>query len=473
VPAPGGWPAPGGTNSPGTPPTGGSGAPGGGTSTPGGGTTTPGTNTPSGAGAATTRRFFLPTGEPSNTAAPTVETDAQGGIHTVYPAYALGNAYYSYCADNCDNRDMVKVVRFETQGTVHNVMLALTPQGQPRVLMQTALKLYYASCDANCTTPAGWTTTMILDHMGDREVSGEAFTLDPQGNPRFIMHTYRAYLGVGQKTPLTFLVRCDSGTCNAPAAWQSDQIAAEIWEGSTLRYDATGRAHLATVVRPADGTDKMGAYLTCATGCETNAGWKGIALMKIFEHLTEAVTIKPTVAMEVTKAGGPRVVVLGKDDAGKRNIVYFECDANCSENNWQGSIISNHERIGPGLDLALDATGHPRFVYTLDYNIGLGYCDQAVCGGPNSKWDLTKIELSREIPPDTIFLEWNCTIAAWFLHDPSLALTPDGRPRVGYQARDISGGTSRPDPTKPRCSAGTDMTWSRLSLMASYKETGI
>jgi hypothetical protein len=108
-------------------------------------------------------------------------------------------------------------------------------------------------------------------------------------------------------------------------------------------------------------------------------------------------------------------------------------------------------------------------VYTLNYNIGLAYCDTEPCGGPTSNWDLTKVELSTEVPADEIFLWENCTIGAWFFHSPSIALTKDGKPRVGYQARDISGGVTQPDPTKPRCTAGTDMTWSRLSLMASYK----
>ena len=35
----------------------------------------------------------------------------------------------------------------------------------------------------------------------------------------------------------------------------------------------------------------------------------------------------------------------------------------------------------------------------------------------------------------------------------------------GYQARDISGGWSNPDPNMPDCEAGTDMTWSRLALL--------
>ena len=58
-------------------------------------------------------------------------------------------------------------------------------------------------------------------------------------------------------------------------------------------------------------------------------------------------------------------------------------------------------------------------------------------------------------------------VATWTLHSPSIALDAHGEPRVGYQARDISGGLDNPDPTKPDCEAGTDMTWSRLALMSA------
>jgi hypothetical protein len=70
------------------------------------------------------------------------------------------------------------------------------------------------------------------------------------------------------------------------------------------------------------------------------------------------------------------------------------------------------------------------------------------------------------LPTDSILLWDDCTVGAWFLHDPSIALGPDGASRVAYQARDISGGSSQPDPTKPRCVAGTDMTWSRLAVVS-------
>jgi hypothetical protein len=422
-------------------------------------------------GSVTAAKFFLPTGEPDNTAAPSLEVDAQGATHAVYPAYAGGNAYYAYCGSNCRGQSDVKVVMLPTNGTVANAMLALDSNGRPRVLLSTYMKVYYASCDTGCTNQSNWKIDEILDHGSDREVSGEALALDPSGHPRFLMHTYRAYLGIGQKTPKTWYATCDAD-CGDASGWSYSEIAQEIWEGTTLRFDRSGTAHIATVIRINEGEkagQKLTAYLECSGECTSEDDWNGIGFIKPYESEVEAVSMKPTVSLALTKAGAPRVVVLGENEGKPKNIIYFECDEDCTHDNWQGAVVSNHDQIDAGLDLALDANDRPRLVYTLNYNIGLAYCDAESCGGPNANWDLTKVELSGEIPPDEIFLWENCTVGAWFLHSPSIALTKDGKPRVGYQARDISGGVTQPDPTKPRCTAGTDMTWSRLSLMTSYK----
>jgi len=422
-------------------------------------------------GSVSASRFFLPTGEPDNTAAPSIEVDAQGGTHAIYPAYAGGSAYYAYCPANCRGQSDVKVVMLPTQGTVANAMLALDSNGRPRVLLSAFQKLYYASCDSGCTSASGWTIDEILDHDGDREVSGEALALDQNGHPRFLMHTYRAYLGIGQKPPKTWYATCDAD-CGDAANWNYSEIAQEIWEGTSLRFDRTGGAHIATVININEGDkagQKLSAYLECTGACTGKDDWNGIGFIKPYESEVEAVSVKPTVSLALTRAGAPRVVVLGENDGKPKNIIYFQCDQDCTHDNWQGAVVSDHDQIDAGLDLALDANDHPRLVYTLNYNIGLAYCDTEPCGGPTANWDLTKVELSSEIPADEIFLWENCTIGAWFFHSPSIALTKDGKPRVGYQARDISGGVTVPDPTKPRCTAGTDMTWSRLSLMTSYK----
>ncbi|HSO33889.1 MAG TPA: hypothetical protein VLT33_15255 [Labilithrix sp.] len=429
---------------------------------------------PGGAAAVASTRFFLPTGEPTNTAEPTLRIDASDGIHTVYPQFVRGGAFYGYCPASCAKPEDVKVVPFETDGTVHNAMLALDDSGKPRVLLSTMKHVYYATCDAaDCSTPAGWTATMILDHGADeRDVSGKAFALDRQGRPRFVMHTTKAYLGVGQKTPETYWVSCDAG-CSKPESWTKSKIADQIWRSNQLIFDAQGRAHLATVASVAatatESSVEMSAYALCEGSCEKEDSWKTAGLTPAFESTVDVVDIKPAISLALTRAGAPRVIVLGMDaETRKRNLTYFECDADCTGKGWQGSVISTHEKLGPGLDLALDASDHPRFVHTLDYNIALAHCDEASCAAQDAKWDLTKVEYGGEMKPDEIFLYTNCTVGAWFLHSPSLVLTKEGRPRVGYQARDMSGGWKNPTPaTTPDCKAGTDMTWSRLAIMPS------
>ncbi len=412
--------------------------------------------------------FFLPTGEPDNTSAPTIELDAEGGVHAIYPAYAGGSAYYAYCAPGCSGSDDVQVVRLETDSTVANAMLALDASGHPRVLLSAFANVYYASCDADCGDASSWTIGDIMKHDNKREITGEAFALDAEGRPRFMMHTYVAYLGIGQEAPETHYVTCDAD-CHDAASWSMHIVAEQIWQSTHLRFDAQGRAHVATVATveatETDPSIDIAAYVQCAGDCTDGNNWIANSLTPAFTSLTEVVTMRPAIALALTSAGQPRIVTIGKDDEGVRNVAYLACDEDCATAPWTGTSLSSGDDIGPGVDIAVDAQDRPRFVYTFDYNIGLAHCEADECQHADSPWALEKVELGGEMDPDEIFLWPNCNVGAWFLHSPSLALDAAGEARVGYQARDISGGWSNPDPTMPDCEAGTDMTWSRLALL--------
>ncbi|MEQ9324843.1 MAG: hypothetical protein RIF41_37095, partial [Polyangiaceae bacterium] len=164
--------------------------------------------------------FVLPTTVPDTTSAPAVAGDAAGAIHAVYPAFAGGGAYYAHCEAGCRGPEDVHVVRFETEGTVANAMVALDSSGRPQVLLSAYASVYYAACQGDCTTPEGWGVGRVVDHGGDREVTGRAFALDASGRPRFLMHTTVAYLGVGQKAPVTEWLACDQD-CLSPGSWSS------------------------------------------------------------------------------------------------------------------------------------------------------------------------------------------------------------------------------------------------------------
>lgn len=428
-----------------------------------------------GGGSADGNHFFLPTGEPDNTSAPRVEVDAQGNVHSVYPAYAGGDAYYSLCKSDgsCTGSASAQVVHFQTDGTVANAMLVLTRDGRPRILLSSYQQLYWGACESNCGVRASWTFASILNHGSKKQVTGEALALDPQDRPRFLMHTYRALFGIGQEAPEETYAQCDAA-CETPASWRYTVVEKEIWEGSQLRFDAQGHAHVATTVVPFQGNvpqSPITAYLACdAADCAAEGAFRGTGFFPPYESMTDAVSMRPATSLALTKSGAPRVALLAKSQAGKKQLIYFACNESCkSSENWSGTVLTEHDVLGAGVDLALDANDHPRLVYTFNYNILLRFCDEADCTSESAKWDDGLVESASSIPADKIFLWENCTIGAWFLHDPSIALTPAGLPRVGYQARDISGGFTRPDPTKPGCTPGTDMTFARLAILNGIK----
>jgi hypothetical protein len=412
--------------------------------------------------------FFLPTGATAdNTSPPTIQLDGSGVLHAVYPAYAGGGAYYAECPAGCSSEADMKVVSLPTgEATVLNAMLALDAAGHPQVLLATGLGVHYATCAGDCGDPASWTVTQIIQHDGEQDVTGEAFALDPQGRPRFVMHTYIAYLGIGQGAPATEWVACDAN-CGSPASWTRGQFSEQIWGHNTLRFDATGRAHVMTVALVDDpsGTIHMAAYATCAGDCGSPDAWTTTGLGPVFSLEYEAVTLEDRTAMELTSDGHPRVAFLW-NDGGQRKLAYMRCDAaDCTgDGAWTASVLSDSDDLQQGFDIAL-AADHPRIAINLGYNIGLASCDDADCTAEGASWDLKTVEHATDIPTDNIFLFPNCTVGGWLLHDPSLALHADGSPAIAYSARDISaGGVTTTDPGEPACVAGTDMLLGRIAF---------
>ncbi|MCA9837509.1 MAG: hypothetical protein KC422_11350 [Trueperaceae bacterium] len=418
--------------------------------------------------------FFLPTGaDVYNTYSPTVETDSQGGIHMVYPAYIPSDAFYAYCPSDCSSPEQVSVVTFSTadDGTVHNTMLALDSQGKPQVLIATGTTVYYATCTGDCRKESAWTLSKIMNHAGDKELSGEAFALDPQGHPRFVMHSYRAYLGIGAPEPGTFYLSCDTN-CHDASSWQESQISPQIWQETTLRISQDGVAHLAMVAE-VDTLGQIAGYAECRSNCHSEEAWPVVGLFYAYsDRYVEE--IDPAISMVLSREGNPRIVTLAKDDDGARFIVYSSCDANCTAEDgstWQHNSLLDGDVIGDGLDLALDAQDRPRFAYVADYNIFLVYCNESCFDDSDAGWHLDKVELGSDMPPDMIIPYADCTVAAWFLRQPSLAIGTDGLPKLAWRAEDISGG-GEPDYQKQAweadCRAGADMTLNRFVALSGY-----
>ena len=416
-------------------------------------------------GPVATSRFFLFSGEEvRNTTNPRIETDAGGGVHVVYPAYAVGDAFYAYCPSNCSSEDQASVVELPTEGTVVNAMLALDTDGTPHVLLSTYLAVYYATCSGDCRQQSAWSVDSVLEHGGEFEVSGEAFALDPQGRPRFLMHPYRSLAGSAAGA---YLVACEAD-CSRAASWSSSQVSTQRWQESSLRYGADGTAHVATTATLETDGDAT-AYLTCSADCDSEAGWNGVALYKAFSDPYVS-NIYPVASLALTDDGRPRMLAIGADDAGGGQLIYYECDTGCTDggDNWLLNVLIGSDAgnaLGAGLDLTLDAADHPRLAYTANENILAASCDER-CGEGGEGWSVAPVEMSADIPVDEIIPYYNCTVAAWFLREPSIAIGADGSPRVAYRAEDISGSLGSPDPNYPTCNTGADMTLTRFAQIA-------
>ncbi|HMQ35730.1 MAG TPA: hypothetical protein PKD53_33805, partial [Chloroflexaceae bacterium] len=185
----------------------------------------------------------------------TIAVDRAGGLHAAY--FATGEtpdgvrpAYYAYCpaqpAGACLQRAGWRQVAL-AEGA-DDVQIALTPAGQPRVLISPepdgrGAPIRYAACDSQCADPARWAvatvaTTAVIG-VGNSYATAQSFALDHLGRPRFIYTDDRA----GMDHAGTFFAACDAN-CTQPEAWGEGQIDQDRIDGPVLRFDASGRPHL-------------------------------------------------------------------------------------------------------------------------------------------------------------------------------------------------------------------------------------
>lgn len=108
--------------------------------------------------------------------------------------------------------------------------------------------------------------------------------------------------------------------------------------------------------------------------------------------------------------------------------------------------------------------------YTFGWKIAIASCEHGNCTAGGDNWKLTPVEKGDDMSPDEIFLYPSCNVSAWFLMSPSIAVTPGGELRVGYQARDASGGSGHPDSQNKECVAGTDMAWDRIAYLPAIEK---
>jgi hypothetical protein len=375
--------------------------------------------------------------------------DSQGGMHFAYfiygPLTQNLQAYYSYCpgvpASACANPAGWQTVRLGQR--VDEVQLAVTPAGQPRLLIRSinevSDRVYtYAACDSRCTQASRWAmakvaTTTDVDTL-EWDLPQRSFALDHQGRPRFVYYTG----GLGAPRKGAFYAYCDAG-CTSSSNWSETQISLgddydyEIFRSPALAFTRDNQPRLVTMITMS-GEGSAIHYLACDDVCDDPASWQRTYLLERGWG--------PLASWDLELDGNdrPRVAIYqeGLDDGSGDQLIYGWCDDDClAEENWHGALVGLPQHDGETPDLELDQQGRPRIAYHAAGAAGLGYlwCNSA-CETDTAQWQQMIAEdndaLDKTFP---LPVPIGCDRAGWSGgFRPTLVLDAHGNPRIGTDA---------------------------------------
>jgi hypothetical protein len=397
-------------------------------------------------------------------------TDARGGMHLAYTdavSYAEQPlAHYRFCpppASAC--ADPAAWAGVELGALVDEVQLALTPAGQPRLLIQSwrsddGAKLYsYAACDSACTSQASWTVTEItytlytaIADVHETIMPQRFFALDRQGRPAFVYYDRNYYiepdhLGV-------FYATCESG-CDDAGQWTitpigpAERAADEQLEYPSLTFTSTGQPR---VIATAFGTDETGIYyIGCDSACTEGESWERVRLT----DRGSGYEVGWDIALDAQDR--PRIAFFPGtlSDGSGQQLYYAWCDsaalAGCLDSSqWGGYSLGLPKGSGQQPDLLIDRQGRPRVAFISGGEPGYTWCDSG-CEGAEPQWQYDIVESAeamKQANPQAIPV--TCNADLWTALAPVLALDPDGNPRIGFdvavEARCLYQGPNDPEP---------------------------
>lgn len=375
--------------------------------------------------------------------------DSAGGIHIAFAAYGKNSAgkepaYYGYCASGCAGAASWSIVEVSDGTSVASeVQVALTPAGQPRLLIRgesasVVLQYQYAACDNNCAVAANWTVTTVATtneiSLTLWDYSQHYFALDHLGRPRFVYYDNSA----GHRG--TFYASCNS-SCTSAANWGEILLFDEqLLDLPSLSFTQSGLPRVSGVLYNNTSFSGYLVYLECSTSCESSAGaWNGI-------YLTPRGSGHASWVLRLDSQDRPRIAFYQASlDNGQGNQFYYLwCDATCLDPaNWDGTALTlSPAPVGdPEADPAFDSQDRPHLSYRTgspDFGLGYAWCE-ASCQSASGTWHSQLMESST-----VLNAEWPlppvapCTFSSWYGgYRSALALDTDDNPIVFYDAEHL------------------------------------
>lgn len=416
--------------------------------------------------------FLIPTPDIElPTSHPTLAVDPAGGVHIAFtPESATAEnptrpAIYAYCPANCTGPEAF--TRLHLGDGVEFASLALTPSGQPRLLLRKRVQSSYLfqfwQCDGNCTSMAQWISGDVgaahARPVGWVEEFIHAFALDDQGRPRFVYYDN----GADYEDPHwgAFYAYCNAD-CTTAANWQETRLLDDTDAGEfDLAFGPNGQPRLAWTTFNSETITQQLVYAECEQNCHIVDNWSAIA---VADTASASVTHWTVFDLAVATTGKPRLALYTGTGAGgslaPNSLYYLACDAaQCAADQvWSALRLLPGTQGEDGVALALDSQNRPRIAYHAPLAAGFGlfyaWCNANDCATATQGWQAQEMEANEEIDaelpippwPGCAFPQCNppippCTMSFW---DggvrPALALDAAGHPRIAYDADHRQGG---------------------------------
>jgi hypothetical protein len=435
-------------------------------------TTAPATVTVNAAPPATGGFFLFPTPDIElPTSHPTMAVDPSGGVHVAFtPESATqGNparpAYYAYCPANCTSA--AAFTRVQVGDGVDSASLALTPAGQPRLLVrkpvQSVYVFQYLQCNSNCTNLAQWQSGDLgyayARPVGWVEGFIPSFALDHLGRPRFVYYDN----GSDYQDPHrgAFYAWCDAN-CASPANWYETRLLDDSHASEfDLAFGPNGQPRLVYATYDSQDIAQQAAYAECQQNCHSGGNWSGIVLANT---ASASVSHDAKFSLAVDSTGKPRLALYTGTGIGgslaPNSLYYLACDAaQCAAGQaWSALRLNLPQTQGEeGVALALDSQNRPRIAFHAPLAAGFGlhfaWCN-ASCATSAQAWQAQEVEASEEVNAELPIPPWPgcpfpqcnppvppCTMSSWDSGvRPALALDGAGNPRIAYDAEHLQGG---------------------------------
>mgnify|MGYP000845570291 CR=1 FL=1 len=411
----------------------------------------PGQAPPPAASGATWLPYWAQDGGLLSTYGASAAVDSLGGVHMVYGVLsdlqrADGLAVYAYCPASCASKAAWSFLHF---GAASEVRLQLDPAGRPRVLMLVAgptvgmgqrVRYQYASCDAGCTSPAGWQVSDLIAPIesiagfGARQHNNNRFfALDAQGRPALVYQDFTSgHVG-------TYYLACtaaDPAACHDTASWGEALVADTMANIPSLAFDAAGRPRIA--LQETNGSASTLWFEQCDQSCTSDGGWSAVQIADTSAHANFRIS------MRVGPQGRAQIALYSgfynpaSSPFADGRLYYLWCDSACADQaqSWSGIDLGLPDMAGEDVDMALDGQGRPRMAFTShDQGLGLAWCDGGCESG--AAWQSRLADPSGALADDfDVLPARRCTVSTWFTGvRPSLALDAQGHPRIGYDAQ--------------------------------------